>query len=125
MLSVLSSQISYFEFLYPKFSNSTNKQEQKINLLKLIKFQNFSADCVDTNKSSIFQIIERCYNILYPGFGAVGSAHALGARGQQFEPANPDQVTCSYDLCMSVFIFLDKTCSKNDKHFASGDTWYF
>lgn len=108
MLSVLSRQILHFEFLRPKFATSTNKQKIS-NLLKLIKFQNFSADCVDTNKSSIFLIIERCYNILYPGFGAVGSARALGARGQQFEPANPDQVTCSYDLCMSVFIFLDKT----------------
>ena len=26
------------------------------------------------------------------GFGAVGSARALGARGQQFESANPDHV---------------------------------
>lgn len=30
------------------------------------------------------------YNTTQPGFGAVGSARALGARGQQFEPANPD-----------------------------------
>lgn len=56
-----------FKFLHPKFSNNTNKHKLKSNLQKLefskhlvqiawglTKFQNFSVDCVDTNKSSIF-----------------------------------------------------------------------
>ena len=80
-----------FKFLHPKFSNNTNKHKLKSNLQKL----EFSK-----------HLVQIAWGLT---FGAVGSARALGARGQQFEPANPDQVTCSYDLCMSVFIFLDKT----------------
>ena len=37
------------------------------------------------------------------GFGAVGSARALGARGQQFEPANPDHFFV-HEACGSIFL---------------------
>ena len=34
------------------------------------------------------------YNTTQPGFGAVGSARALGAGGHQFESDNPDHFLC-------------------------------